>query len=147
MDSQNLFYYYLSLFNKTYMLQISSAVASFFLLCSIFLSSKEVVSVCIDRNNQWSEFFYAAVPECLWHSRSLPRSYDLFYFCSSYYGITCGGAMELPNSLHARSVFSFIPLPMITRTPVSFNSYSIFHSHTCCRSYRYHFRCHFQWTG
>ena len=33
-----------------------------------------------------------------------------------------------PNSLHARSVFSFIPpLPMITRTPDSFtNSYSNF---------------------
>ena len=33
-----------------------------------------------------------------------------------------------PNSLHARSVFSFIPpFPMITRTPVSFtNSYSNF---------------------
>ena len=75
--------------------------SSIFLLIVFNLSFfKEVVSVCIDRNDQWSEFFYAAVPECLRHTKISPLgSYDLFYF----------------------------PLPMITRTPVSFtNSYSNF---------------------
>ena len=47
------------------------------------------VRVIIDRNNQWSEFFYAAVPECLWHSEISPlSSYDLFNLCCCYYGIT-----------------------------------------------------------
>ena len=62
------------------------------------------------------------IPYAGFHSQQTP---GLFRKLSPFASIdTISG----PNSLHARSVFSFIPpLPMITRTPVSFtNSYSNF---------------------
>ena len=79
----------IGLFNKFYVFADFFNCFVFSLIENDFVLFEEITSVCINRYDQRSELFYAAMPQCLRHSEISPLSiYNLFYFCSCYNGIS-----------------------------------------------------------
>ena len=84
------FFVYSILFNKAYVFTDLFNGFFFSFIEDHFVFFEKIASFCIDGYDQWSKLFYAAVPQCLRHSEISPLSiYDLFYFCSCYYCVSC----------------------------------------------------------